>query len=307
MPKFEQILDGAIERCKGHIIEDNAYNVGFQKIYPFTTENINGYINGFDLEDKSLLTVGSSADQVLNASLYGSKNITLLDVNPYTRFYYYLKVAALIELDYNNFLSFLCSKIYTPSYRVNLDLYSKSTFDKIKNTLKLLDTESFVFWNTLFETYDSKTMNDALFSNDVHDEAILKKINPYLASNILFDELKDRIKNIFIKFYSENILDALLNESYDNIWLSNIGKWMNKEDMVRMVKIMSKYLNVDGTLLACYSYKVSKEEADDELKLLRNNFNPDNFDSYTYSFDTTYINSYSAKNKDGILIYKRKY
>ena len=40
-----------------------------EKIYPFTTENINGYINNFNLYDSSLLTVGSSGAQVINAIL----------------------------------------------------------------------------------------------------------------------------------------------------------------------------------------------------------------------------------------------
>lgn len=307
MPKFEEILSSATDRCKGNIIEDAAYNVGFQKIYPFTTENISGYINIFDLKDKSLLTVGSSADQVLNAHLFGSNEIALLDINPYTKFYYYLKVAALLELDYNSFLSFLCSKIYTPSYRINLNLYDKKIFDKIKNTLESINKDAYVFWNTLFETFDSKTISDSLFTNDVHEELVLKKINPYLSSNILFDELKSKIKNLSISFYSENILDALLNENYDNIWLSNIGKWMNKEDLIRMINIMSKYLNKDGKLLACYSYKVSEEEINEELNYINKILDLPNFDSYTDSFDTTHVNSYSSKNKDGILIYKRKY
>ena len=55
----------------------------FSKIYPFTTENISGYINYFDFQNKSLLTVGSSFDQVLNAYMCGVRDITLYDINPY--------------------------------------------------------------------------------------------------------------------------------------------------------------------------------------------------------------------------------
>ena len=39
----------------------------FKLIYKFTTENISGYIKEFDFKNKSLLTVGSSGDQVINA------------------------------------------------------------------------------------------------------------------------------------------------------------------------------------------------------------------------------------------------
>ena len=63
----------------------------FQRLYPFTTENIAGYIDKFNLKGKSLLTVGSSADQVINAIYKGSKDITLYDVNIFAKYYYYLK------------------------------------------------------------------------------------------------------------------------------------------------------------------------------------------------------------------------
>ena len=36
--------------------------INFQQLYSTTTENIDSYIDFFDLKDKSLLTVGSSGD-----------------------------------------------------------------------------------------------------------------------------------------------------------------------------------------------------------------------------------------------------
>ena len=83
------------------------FDLYFDKIYNFTTENIDGYIDKFDLKDKSLLTVGSSSDQVLNAFYCGCKDITLMDINPYIKEYFYLKKAAIITLDYEDFFKFL--------------------------------------------------------------------------------------------------------------------------------------------------------------------------------------------------------
>ena len=74
---FDIVLDNAIKRCEGLVIYDKAFNKGFNQIYPFATENISGYIDKFDLKDKSLLTVGSSGDQVINAILYGCKKISV--------------------------------------------------------------------------------------------------------------------------------------------------------------------------------------------------------------------------------------
>lgn len=45
----------------------------YQEIYPFTTENIQGYMKNLDMEGKTVLTVGSSLDQAYNALALGAK------------------------------------------------------------------------------------------------------------------------------------------------------------------------------------------------------------------------------------------
>ena len=90
--ELEEALYTAKERCEGNIILDEASMNGFEEIYPFTTENIAGYIDYFDLQDKSLLTVGSSGDQIINAAFKRAKDITLLDINPYAKYLIKLRI-----------------------------------------------------------------------------------------------------------------------------------------------------------------------------------------------------------------------
>ena len=71
---------------------DNIY----MRLYSFTTENIKGYIKYFDLKDKNLLTVGSSGDQILNSYFEGCRDITLLDINPFAKYYVNLKIAGIL-------------------------------------------------------------------------------------------------------------------------------------------------------------------------------------------------------------------
>ena len=125
---FEKLLINAIKKCKGEYVEDFSHN--FSLIYPFTTENIAGYINQFDLNDKTLLTVGSSGDQIINGILYGCKSITSLDVNPYTKFYTYLKLSCILEIQKDEFLKFLCFKDYSKYYRFNPDIFNIKTYKK---------------------------------------------------------------------------------------------------------------------------------------------------------------------------------
>ena len=66
-----------------------------EKVYPFTTESISGYMGIMDVKDKSVLTVGSSIDQALSACLYGAKDITVMDINKMTRAYMKYKLELL--------------------------------------------------------------------------------------------------------------------------------------------------------------------------------------------------------------------
>lgn len=308
MENFDTILNGAINRCKGIEIYDSAYDIGFQRIYPFTTENIGGYIDKFELKDKSLLTVGSSGDQIINAILKGSKDITLLDVNPYVEFYYYLKIACLLELDYNDFLYFLCPTIVYPEYyRTNTKLYNKETFNKIKLTLKSINKEAYLFWNTLFELYESYTIKN-LFMEDVYDEKTIKRINPYLSSNIAYDETKNRLKNIEISFNKGNLFDANINDSYDNIWLSNIGGRLKINETATMIIKMMKYLNDDGMLLAWYQYKTNYIDIRDTIEYLNyviNELDKNILNCFTtdyHIFSTTANSGYTTRPNDSVLI-----
>ena len=69
----------------------NNYDEDFFQLYLFSNENIGDYKSYFDLNGKSLLTVGSSIDQVINASLDNCSNITICDICPLTKYFYYLK------------------------------------------------------------------------------------------------------------------------------------------------------------------------------------------------------------------------
>ena len=103
--EFDQLLHNASERCEGMYVWEGHC---FGQLYPFTTENIAGYIDFFDLTNKSLLTVGSSLDQTFNAILCGAKDIDVLDINPYTRFYFYFKLSAILTLPFDDFSEYLC-------------------------------------------------------------------------------------------------------------------------------------------------------------------------------------------------------
>ena len=123
MENVKTTLQKAESICNGFILNFHPYS----KIYTFTTENISGYIDYFDFNNRSLLTVGSSGDQILNAYFNGAKDITLFDINEYAMYYVYLKIAAIMILNYEEFTLFFF-KNYNNYF--NKEMFSKILFSK---------------------------------------------------------------------------------------------------------------------------------------------------------------------------------
>ena len=76
----------------------------FDSIYPFTTENISGYMSSLDLSNKRVITVTGSGDHVINAIKAGSSEITTFDINPLSKNNLDLKLSGIKFLSYEDFL-----------------------------------------------------------------------------------------------------------------------------------------------------------------------------------------------------------
>ena len=70
----------------------------FQAVYPFTTENITGYITQMDIKNKDILTLGSSCDQAFNSLLLGANEVTIFDINERIEEYYELKRKLILQI-----------------------------------------------------------------------------------------------------------------------------------------------------------------------------------------------------------------
>ena len=263
--ELEEALYTAKERCEGNIILDEASMNGFEEVYPFTTENIAGYIDYFDLQDKSLLTVGSSGDQIINATFKGAKDITLLDINPYAKYYYYLKAAGILELNLTDFNEFFRYNDYPKVFKYNKKVFDKASYKKLKSTLKSLDNDSYLFWDELFDMYQPDHIRFSLFSNDEYGTSVLGKSNLYLQSENTYDETKTKLKELRPEFINEDIFKSNLTKNYDNIWLSNIACYLYQDKIKGMTDKFADKLAVDGKLLISYLYSIDMNtEYDDD-------------------------------------------
>lgn len=312
---FFYLIRDAIKLSDSKFI--NYYNTAqgcgkFFFIYPFTNENITGYINLFDLKDKSLLTVGSSGDQAINAILKGCKDITILDVNPFVKYYFNLKKAGILTLSYEEFCRFFCYIDYPKVFKCNYSAFNSDSYKKLKEALNDLDQESYLFWNTLFEECIPNKVRKKLFSRDEERVDVVKKINPYLNNESNFNCTKIKIKNINPKFIKGDIFKARLEKTYDNIWLSNIGVYHSLENVKKLVEKLDNNLNISGKMLMCYLFQTTINtkyiEDFDPIYNLDKTF--ELLGNYITSFESfTGIQGLKFKNenmKDSAIIYQKR-
>lgn len=306
---FNLLIRRAIGRSQGKLVTIDADR--FSWIYPFTTENINGYIDLFDLKDKSLLTVGSSGDQAINAILKDCKDITILDINPFTKHYFNLKKAALLALNYDEFCRFFCYIDYPKVFKYNYDTFNKESYNKLKKLLNKLDEESFIFWDTLFKYCNHEDIRKRLFEYDEERLSVLKGMNLYLKDENMFNKSKIKIKNINPKLINADIFKTKLEKKYDNIWLSNIGSYHSLDDNKLLIEKLIPNLKNNGKMLMCYLYRTTKDtiykDEWDPIYDLDNTFKVlGDYITYFESFQGTQGVKFEDENmKDSVIIYQK--
>ena len=313
--ELEEALYTAKERCKGNTIIDEEYILDFEEIFPFTTENIAGYIDCFDLEDKTLLTVGSSGDQVINTVLKGAREVTLLDINPCAKYYYYLKEAGILEFDlseFNKFFRYIRCYDYPKYLNNNKKVFNKMCYRKLKDTLQNLDNDSYLFWNELFSEYAPEEARILLFNLDEPANYKIKRSNLYLQSEKLYNETKNKLPKAEKKFITGDVLETEISQTFDNIWLSDIDKQLRFKEIEKLTNKFIENLNDEGRLLINYLYT-----SDYDIGCLNGNptlFNEGDIDMFLRKYKTAGIASFPGiagfrENdkyiKDQVWVYKK--
>jgi len=306
MKSFEQKLNCAIEICEGKCPETI-----FDRVYSFATENVSDYLKYFDLKNKSLLTIGSSGDQVLNAYYNGGRDITLIDINQFSKFYLYLKISAILSLSYEEFKLFFF--VHGTKEYYNKKLFSKELFNKIKSTLRLLDYESYLFFDELFSRFDSQIIKSNLINFDEVRNKVICGFNNYLKNENAYNTLKKEIHSITFKFINEDIFESNLDRQYDNIILSNLSGYcdLNKFKML-LNRLSTTNLNEEGKMLIAYLWDISYDSEvynEDWLPIYNLPLVKEQFKDYiTEHHQVNGARSmiwWQEKQKDLVLIYKK--
>ena len=267
----------------------------FNSIYPFTSENIAGYMKNLNLTNKKVLTVTGSTDHILNAVLQGVTDITSFDINPLTKPYMDLKISAVKNLSYEEFIQFLLFES-----KMNLDYNLISGLDMFN--------ESKNFWLeqlSKFNNNGNELRNSPLFNT--------KYFNPYskLWQNLYLEKskynlLKQKLKNVDITFINASLKDLRIEDNFDYMFLSNIADYLNlmynRDELRKYRDLLNKFQERVNIIYFAYLYDIGnsnpRTEIDDlrKVKEIFSNFQKVEFKSA--------LEGSSKNKKDGVLILK---
>lgn len=247
-------------------------NSNYESLYVNATEDIPTYSKQF-ANAKSILTIGASGEQAINAIDMGIKNIDVFDSNRLCRHALSLRIAAIQALTLEEYLNF---------YKT----FDCFLFIKIAN---YLEHEELMYWGTLYSmfgkdnTKSGDIINDLLFTYRRLDEELIRKINPYLTKD-KFAKLKGKISEVTINFIDSDLYNLpkhIEGKQYDAISLSNIYEYLNYDSSVSyenavkyrsfIFEKMYQHLNESGAMVVSYFYAWSHFLNEDFKKMYREN------------------------------------
>lgn len=268
----------------------------FNSIYPFTSENIAGYMKDLDLTGKKVITVTGSTDHILNAILQGTTEITTFDINPLTKSYMDLKISALKNLSYEDFIKLLLFES-----NMNLDYSIISSLD--------MSNECKIFWLeqlSKFENNGIELRNSSLFNTKYFNPNSKLWQNLYLEKS-KYNLLKQQIKEANITFINASLNDLKIDENFDYMFLSNISDYLslmyNSDPLRKYRDLLYEFQKRIDIIYFAYLYDIGnsnpRTEIDDlrKVKEIFSNFQQVEFKSA--------LEGCSQDKKDGVLILKR--
>ncbi len=244
----EATLDKVITgTSSGDVYEDYDY------LYRHATEDIRSYTPSFN-HPTSVLTIGGSGDQLLNAINIGAKKIDVFDKNRLSKHNCALKVTAAKTLSREDLIAYF--------YQLR-----KEYFDILSSSLP---EESHAYWESLYELFSSKELKNNLFRYKYLGREVVESINPYLDREN-YVGLKDKIASASVNYIDASFYELpkyLGDNKYDVINLSNIYEYINYKHVTKevaeeyrdfIIKELLPHLNPDGVILVAYMYAFNDE------------------------------------------------
>lgn len=187
----------------------------FRDVYPFTTEMIAGYMPTLEVKNKSVLTVGSSCDQVFNALVEGASNVTLFDINSSTGEFYKLKRDIILSVGRDDLYDAVMNIEGIP---LSKDAFASVTLERMNNYMnndynydrlreRLVDSPVKFIEGDIFDF-------DLSVGDAKYDRMILSNILQYLSMYVKGKEPYEFLEKSFNSWKSHLNEDGILQMLY---------------------------------------------------------------------------------------------
>lgn len=264
------------QKSKLENIDINNFS-NLSQIYSFTTENIAGYFEYIDFENKDILTVSASGDHIINAFYKGAKSVVGFDINYLALIFTELKLVALQNLKYEEFLQFF---MINEENNINKN---KKTLDYVvyKDKLRIDLTDNAIqYWDRMYKNFSNngyELRNSHIFNNKYDNNDIKLNSNLYLKSEADYNIAKEKIKQKEISLINSNYKDinklGLSNIiSCDIVLMSNISDYikniynMKSNYLEEYIKDIIKIFKKENNEIVCaYLYDVQNTKCRSEI------------------------------------------
>ena len=185
-------------------------------IYKTTNETISHkeYIDAIKCRERVLSIIGSG-DQIINAILFGSKDIVGVDISSFPKYFLALKLAAIQSLTKEEYLEYFYGSFAVKYYFI--------IRDKLEDNIRL-------FWDNLYTDYIAYDIyNSSLFNNFTMGKKWAVLNNPFLEDDN-YKIVKSKLEKIKMELLRYNIFDIkkLHKGKFDLIILSNMINHIEK-------------------------------------------------------------------------------
>lgn len=227
-------------------------------MYIYATEMVSNYYRILNIKNKRVLSIVGSGDQIINAYFFGAKEVVGFDINKYTFFMLDLKISAIFNLTYSEFINFFGKDL-------NTGTFSFALYNKFK---KDLPRDTKIFFDKLYRnfSYNGKKL---IKSNHFRQRQTIKSLavdtNIYLKNENSYIKCREIMQNKNLQFLELDLNDILTNKNlkgkFDIINLSNVLNYLtgNTEEkyilkvLIGITKKISKRIKKEG-LFFSYSY-----------------------------------------------------
>ena len=219
--------------------------------YLRTTENINGYYDKLNFQDKKILTVIGSSDHIFEAILRGAKEVDGFDVSSNAILFYYLKEAAIKTMSFEEYMNF---------FFVDHKFFSKEGYKILRSKLNENITS---FWDYVFNLEENEHLefiNKMLVSKPLFYMAPavasmkLSEFSSYLTEENYY-KLQSKINDVKISVHLRNVNEIeKVSDSYDYIIFSNIFEYQDSTEFKKVIDKYKEHLNQDGLIIVGYAY-----------------------------------------------------